>query len=161
VQVEEVQASEQDPDGQVTLHLALVHETLPPSPTVKMHHAWSHVMVLPVPVAQLQMLCAAQTPLQESVQVPVQVLTSLQATEPPWPASHKQVAPSLQVHTAPEQSQCSPGQGDTMVEFPQPIAVRAAATSRARMPALTHHPGSVASQTLAAFWARRSACDLP
>lgn len=132
--MEVVQVSEHDPVGQATSHFAFVQVTLPLAPIFRMHHALSHVMTLPGPVSQVQTLCAEQVPLQESPQDPEQVLTSVQVSAPPCPASQMQVVPGWQVHVAPEQPQYWPGQADTMVELPQPTAVRIAVTSSARIP---------------------------
>jgi hypothetical protein len=134
LQVDAVQVTEHDPAAHVTSHLAaLVHDTVLLVPTFKVQSALSQVKTPLGPAVQVQTLCAAQAPLQESAQVPVQVLTSLQVSAPPRPASQMQVVPALQVHIAPEQLQYWPGQGDTIVAVPHPTPARTAATSSARM----------------------------
>jgi len=129
-----VQVNAQEPLLQVTSHLAeLVQVTLLLVPMLSRQRALLQVKTLLGPAVQVQTLCAVQSPLQESEQLPLQVLTSLQLSIPPRPASQMQVAPALHVHISAAQPQCGPGQGDTIEELPQPAAVRTAATSSARM----------------------------
>jgi hypothetical protein len=138
-----VQVKVQDPEGQATSHRALVQVTVPLAPIVRTHHALSQVMTLLGPISQVQTLCAEQVPLQESLQDPVQVLTSVQLSAPPCPASQVQVAPWLQVQVGPEQPQTWPGQGDMIVVLPQPTPVRTAASSSARIPSPWPGPGRI------------------